>query len=72
MKVANRSYYKGGACYTTGQVKGQMCIEDFIVGTPVCVGLFNQQILSIASSSAVLSSQAFSQATYASAIAQQG
>jgi hypothetical protein len=69
---ANRAALASGLCFTNGQTKGQQVRDDFIVGQPVIVGLFNQQILSIASSSAVISSQAFSQSTTAAALAQQG
>jgi hypothetical protein len=72
VKFANRSAVASGLCFTNGQTKGQQVYDDIMVGTPVCVGLFNQHILSIASSSAVISSQAFSQSTYAAAVAQQG
>ena len=71
-KFANRASVSSGLCYTTGRVKGKMVFDDFICGTPVVVGLFNSQIISIASSSAVLSAQAFSQSTTASALSQQG
>ena len=70
VKFANRAAISSGLCFTNGQSRGQQFYDDFICGTPVCVGLFNQQILSIASSSAVISAQAFSQATTASALAQ--
>jgi hypothetical protein len=69
-KFANRAAIASGLCYTNGQTKGKQVHDDIICGTPVVVGLFNQQILSIASSSAVISAQAFSQATTASALAQ--
>ena len=72
VQYANRAGVSSGACFTTGQTKGKQVFDDFIVGTPVVVGLFNQQILSIASSSAVVSAQAFSQSTFASAVSQQG
>ena len=72
IKVANRAAISSGLCFTNGQTKGKQVFDDFIVGTPVVVGLFNQQILSIASSSAVVSAQAFSQSTFASAVSQQG
>ena len=72
VRFANRAGVSDGLCYTTGQHKGQAKFDDFMVGQPCCVALFNQQILSIASSSAVLSSQAFSQSTFASAVSQQG
>ena len=42
--------------------------ENIIVGEPIMVACFNQNVMSIASSSAVLSSQAFSQATTAAAL----
>jgi hypothetical protein len=72
VKFANRAALASGLCFTNGQTKGQQVRDDFIIGSPVVVGLFNQQILSIASSSAVISSQAFSQSTTAAALAQQG
>jgi len=72
VKYANRASVSSGLCYTTGRTKGKMVFDDFICGTPVVVACFNQQILSIASSSAVLSAQAFSQSTFASAVSQQG
>ena len=69
IKFANRASYSGGACYTTGcGVKGKMEFEDFIVGEPIMVGCFHQNVMSIAASSSVLSSQAFSQATTAAAL----
>ena len=66
-KFANRAAVSSGLCFSNGQTKGKQVFEDFICGTPVCVGLFDQQILSIASSSAVLSAQSFSQSTFAAA-----
>ena len=72
VEFAGRSTGKGGLCYTNGQTRGQQVFDDFICGSPCVVGIFNQQILSIASSSAVVSSQAFSQSTTAAALAQQG
>ena len=56
-------------CYSTGQQRGQVEIEDMIVGEPILVGIFTQNVLSIAQSSAVLSSQSFSQASTAAALA---
>ena len=68
-EFANRAVYSGGECFTTGcGVKGKMAFEDLIIGEPVLVGCFNQNVMSIASSSSVLSSQAFSQATTAAAL----
>jgi hypothetical protein len=72
VKFANRAAVSSGLAYTNGQTKGKQVYEDFMIGDPCCVAIFNKQILSIASSSAVLSAQAFSQSTYASAISQQG
>ena len=72
VRFQNNAGVSDGICYSTGQHKGKACFDDVLVGTPVCVALFNQQILSIASSSAVLSAQAFSQSTFASAVSQQG
>jgi hypothetical protein len=69
VKFACRSSHKGGICFTTGQNKGQCEFEDFMVGEPILVGLFTQNVLSLAASSAVYSSQAFSQATTAAALA---
>ena len=69
VKFANRAAVTSGACFS-GIAKGKYTFEDIIVGTPVMVGLFNQQILSIASSSAVLSAQAFSQSTHQAAVSQ--
>ncbi len=69
VKFANLASYKGGLCYTLGQNKGQAEFEDFMVGEPILVGLFTQNVLSLAASSAVYSSQAFSQATTAAALA---
>jgi hypothetical protein len=71
-KFANRAAVGSGLCFNTGMTKGRQIYDDFIVGSPVCVGLFNQQIISIASSSAVISAQAFSMSTAASALSQQG
>ena len=71
-KFANRSAVDSGLCFTNGQAKGKFVFEDIMVGQPVLVGLFNSNIISIASSSAVLSAQAFSQSTFASAVSQQG
>ena len=69
IEFANRAAYAGGACFTTGLgVKGKMTFEDFIIGEPIMVGCFHQNVMSIAASSAVLSSQAFSQATTAAAL----
>jgi hypothetical protein len=69
---ACKSAVTSGACFTNGQCKGKMTFEDFGIGQPVVVGLFDQQILSIASSSAVISSQAFSMSTLAAAVSQGG
>ena len=69
VKFANRNGVASGVCFNTGKVQGKMVLEDYLVGQPVLVGLFHQNILSIASSSAVLSSQAFSQSTTASILA---
>ena len=71
VKFGGRSGVKSGLVFSNGQTKGVQIYDDFIVGTPCLVACYNQQILSLASSSGVLSSQAFSQATYASAISQQ-
>ena len=68
-RFANRAAYSGGACFTTGSSQGKMSFEDIIVGEPTLVGIFSQNVLSIAASSAVLSSQSFSQATAAAALA---
>ena len=69
IRFENRAAYSGGACFSTGMgVQGKMQFEDVMIGTPICVGLFHQNVLSIAASSAVLSSQAFSQATTAAAL----
>jgi len=66
IRYANKAAVADGACFTVGNgVLGRMVFEDFIVGEPVLVGLFDQNILTIAESSAVLSFQAFSQATTA-------
>jgi hypothetical protein len=66
IRYANKASVSDGACFTVGNgVLGRMVFEDYIVGEPVLVGLFDQNILTIAESSAVLSSQAFSQATTA-------
>ena len=72
VKFANRSAVSSGLAYAGKQCIGKQTFDDIIVGEPVCVACFNQQILSITSSSAVLSSQAFSQSTTASALASQG
>ena len=69
VRFANRASYRGGACFSTGGQKGQMQFEDIMIGEPTLVGLFHQNVLSIAASSAVLSSQSFSQATTAAALA---
>ena len=69
-KFANRAAVSSGACFTNGMAQGKYTFEDILVGEPVLVGCFDQQILSIASSSAVLSAQAFSASTYASAVSQ--
>lgn len=69
VKFANRAAYSDGSCFTTGASKGQMCFENFILGEPVVVGLFNSNVLTIASSAAVLSAQSFSQSTTAAALA---
>ena len=69
VKFANRCAVNSGLAFS-GTCRGKMVIEDMISGTPILCGLFNQQILSLASSSAVLSAQAFSQSTYQSAVSQ--
>ena len=71
-RFANRSAVCSGLAYAGPQCVGKQTFDDIMVGDPVCVACFNQQILSITSSSAVLSSQAFSQSTTASALASQG
>ena len=70
VKFANRSAVASGALFSTGKTKGMNVYEDIMVGQPVMVGLFDNQILSLSSSSAVLSAQAFSQSTYAAAVSQ--
>ena len=72
VKFANRAAVASGLAYAGPQAIGKQTFDDFMVGDPVVVALYNQQILSITSSSAVLSSQAFSQSTTASALASQG
>ena len=69
IRFANRAAYRGGLCYTMGKHKGQAEFEDFLVGEPIMVGIFTQNVLSLAASSAVYSSQAFSQATTSAALA---
>jgi len=69
VRFANKASYRGGACFSTGSSQGQCMFEDIIVGEPTLVGIFTQNVLSIAASSAVLSSQSFSQATTAAALA---
>jgi hypothetical protein len=69
VKFQNKAVYSTGLCFADGVSKGKAEFEDIIVGTPVLVGCFHQNVLSIAASSAVQSSQAFSQATTASALA---
>jgi len=71
-RFANRSAVCSGLAYAGPQCLGKQTFDDIMVGDPVVVAMFNQQILSITSSSAVLSSQAFSQSTTASALASQG
>jgi hypothetical protein len=71
-KFANRAAVSSGLCFSNGQAKGKQVLGDIMVGDPVVVGCFNQQIISIASSSAVISAQAFSMSTAASALSQQG
>jgi hypothetical protein len=71
-KFANRAAVSSGFCFSNGQAKGKQVLGDIMVGDPVVVGCFNQQIISIASSSAVISAQAFSMSTAASALSQQG
>jgi hypothetical protein len=72
VKYANKASQPSGLCFSNGQVKGKMVFEDVMVGVPIVCAMFNSQILSIASSSAVLSAQSFSQSTFQSAISQQG
>ena len=72
VKFGGRSAVKSGLVFNNGQTKGGVQIyDDILVGTPVLCACYNQQILSLASSSAVLSAQAFSQQTFSSAISQQ-
>ena len=71
-RFANRSAVCSGLAFAGPQCIGKQTFDDIMVGSPVVVACFNQQILSITSSSAVLSSQAFSQSTTASALASQG
>ena len=71
-RFANRAAVCSGLAYAGPQAIGKQTFSDIIVGSPVVVACYNQQILSITSSSAVLSSQAFSQSTTASALASQG
>ena len=69
VRFANRATYSGGACFSLGQgVKGKCQFEQIIIGEPTLVGCFHQNVMSIAASSSVLSSQAFSQATTAAAL----
>ena len=67
IKFQNRSAVQSGALFS-GQVNGACIFEDIIVGTPVMVGLFQKQQLTIAPSSAVLSAQNLSQSTFAAAV----
>ena len=69
VKFANRAAYSGGLCFSTGLSKGKMQFEDMLIGEPILVGIFTQNVISIAASSAVISAQAFSQATTAAALA---
>ena len=73
VKFRNMAGVSSGFVYNSGATKGgRQVYDDFICGTPVIVGCFNSQILSIASSSAVISAQAFSASTASAALAQNG
>ena len=64
LKFANRSTVSGGECFSMGNGnQGKVVFSDAIVGTPICVGLFNQQRFLLGQSSGALGAQAFSQAS---------
>ena len=63
---ANRCRFLDGSyAYDKKYSKGPIMFEDFIRARPVFVGLFDKQVVQIASSSAVLSAQNLSQASAA-------
>ena len=49
---------------------GKVVFSDAIVGTPICVGLFNQQQMILGQSSGVLTAQAISQQSAMSFLSQ--
>ena len=67
---ANRCrFIDGSYAYDKKYTKGPMMFEDYIRARPVFVGLFDKQVVQIASSSAVLSAQNLSQASAAQILA---
>jgi hypothetical protein len=69
VRFANKSFGVGGEQFSGLFVKGQQALPDIICGEPVLVGMFQNHLVNLAASSAVLSAQAFSSSTVASALA---
>ena len=53
----------GGQAFDEKYYRGPLVVEDPIIARPVFVGLFDKQVVQVASSSAVLSAQNLSQAS---------
>ena len=65
----NRCTFVSGMQYSDFRAAGPILHRDYIAARGVCVGIFDKQVLQIASSSSVLSAQNFTQSTAASLLA---
>jgi len=65
----NRCTFVTGLQYSDFRAAGPILHRDYIGARGVCVGIFDKQVLQIASSSSVLSAQNFTQSTTASLLA---
>ena len=62
-------FIEGLYAYDEKGPRGPMVFKDYINARPVLVGIFDKQVLQIASSSAVLSAQNISQASFSQIVA---
>ena len=65
----NKCTFVSGLQYSDFRAAGPILHRDYIGARGVCVGVFDKQVLQIASSSSVLSALNFTQATTASLLA---
>ena len=65
----NKCNFTSGLCYSDPRAAGPVLHRDYIAARGVCCGIFDKQVLQIASSSSVLSAQNFTQATASSLLA---